>query len=349
VSDSPHSRRAFFRQVVKRYVEPAVDYLDKQAPPPTVLRPPGAVPEGEFLSLCERCHACVSACPADAIRPIGQDGPLKGTPGIVAAEQPCVVCTDLDCMPACPTGALQVIGRQQITIGTALVAQDLCVRSKGECCQSCVDLCPLGSRAIQIGADNLIEVLDGCIGCGVCEHVCHTTPKAITVTPNPSRAEPAEVTPRSGVRALVITPEREVLLMKLREPGSGGEFWISPGGGREPGESDTVALARELAEEVGTFDYTIGPAIWRRTSRFTWKDKHYAQEDTFYQVETAWFEPGDGEGLDGCEREAFRGFRWWTLEEMEAATETFFPRRLTTCLRRLFTEGAPDTPYETGM
>ena len=153
MSEERHSRRAFFRQVVKRYVEPAVDYLDSRGETtqtPVVLRPPGAIAEPDFLDRCERCHACVDVCPADAIRPLKLEGPLNGTPGIVAAEQACVVCTDLECMPACPSGALQVIPRDRIDMGLAVVDDEVCVRSKGEWCMSCIDLCPRGERAIKI-------------------------------------------------------------------------------------------------------------------------------------------------------------------------------------------------------
>jgi ferredoxin-type protein NapG len=185
VSKERHSRRGFFREVVKRYVEPAAEYLDAKAPPSrlVILRPPGALPESDFLNVCEKCNACVAACPADAIRPIEVEGRLKGTPGIVASEQPCVVCVDLDCMTACPTDALVVTARNEIDLGVAVVDADQCVRSHGESCRHCVDFCPFGDRAIEIDEHGAISVLDGCIGCGVCEQACPTSPKAICIQP----------------------------------------------------------------------------------------------------------------------------------------------------------------------
>ena len=185
MSEQPHSRRQFFREVVKRYVEPAADYLDskRQTESTVVLRPPGAIVEEAFLSTCERCQACVSSCPAGAIRSIEVEGPLQGTPGIVAADQACVVCADLDCMSACPSGALQVVLRDEIDLGRAVVEASICVRSKGEGCSSCIDLCPRGGCAIRIGESDQVEILGGCVGCGVCEQVCPTTPKAVRVDP----------------------------------------------------------------------------------------------------------------------------------------------------------------------
>ncbi len=184
MSDRRHSRRAFFREVVKRYVEPAVDYLDTQSVEgPVVLRPPGAIVETDFLARCERCHACVEVCPADAIRPIAVEGRLKDTPGIVAVEQACVVCTDLGCMHACPSDALQIITRDEIDLGMAVVDHESCVRANDQACRSCIDLCPRGTRAIEVDDDDRVAVLEGCVGCGVCEQICPTSPRAIRIDP----------------------------------------------------------------------------------------------------------------------------------------------------------------------
>lgn len=149
------------------------------------LRPPGALPEGEFLARCGSCARCVAACPVSAIRPHSHPDPkLNQKPVIVAANQACVVCNDLSCMKVCPTGALQPLDRASIRMGRAVLLRDVCVRSKGEDCQICVDKCPLGTTAIEIplpGAD--VSVKDGCTGCGVCEMYCPTTPRAIVVEP----------------------------------------------------------------------------------------------------------------------------------------------------------------------
>lgn len=50
-----------------------------------------------------------------------------------------------------------------------------------------------------------------------------------------------------GAHALALTPERKVILVKLRyAPG-----WRLPGGGRLAGESSKDAVLRELREEIG--------------------------------------------------------------------------------------------------
>ncbi len=149
-----------------------------------VLRPPGALKEELFTDRCLRSGECVAACPVQAIRPFQtEDGRLSGLPFIDPAVQACVVCDGLHCMKVCPSGALSLVPRHSIAMGLAELRPDICVRTSGEECQICVDKCPIGRSAIEIpyfGAR--VEVKsDGCVGCGVCEQYCPTTPKAIVI------------------------------------------------------------------------------------------------------------------------------------------------------------------------
>ena len=151
------------------------------------LRPPGALAEQQFRETCSRCGTCVSVCPAQAIK-IDTSGALgNGAPYIVPSEMPCVACDGLHCMQNCPSGALTFTPLVDIDMGTADWHEHLCVRRSGENCQLCADQCPLGSAAIVIDGWRVKVIEDGCIGCGVCEHACPTTPKSITVTPRSAR------------------------------------------------------------------------------------------------------------------------------------------------------------------
>ena len=119
-----------------------------------------------------------------------------GLPYIIARESPCVICTDLSCMKACPTGALRKLDTgSQIQMGYAMTDQSRCIRGggyaiydeptsiTGEDCRICVTSCPLGADAIGIDGHGTIEIRHGCVGCGVCEQVCPTEQPSVWVEP----------------------------------------------------------------------------------------------------------------------------------------------------------------------
>jgi ferredoxin-type protein NapG len=195
----PHDRRRFFAAGLSRVLRPLADYLEQRLPakladlaaaaPP--LRPPGARPEREFLETCFRCGSCADACPAKAIaltESINED--QVGTPYIDPDAAACVICDDLACMKACPSGALKLVDRFDIRIGLAAVDHHLCVRSSGVECTDCLDHCPLGETAIRLLPNGRVQVINpaptgqGCTGCGLCQQHCPTNPvKAIRVLP----------------------------------------------------------------------------------------------------------------------------------------------------------------------
>lgn len=154
------------------------------------LRPPGAQSESKFRETCSRCARCVEVCPAQCIRLDNSGAQGHGVPYIDADLMPCVVCESLACMNTCPSGALSPIPMFEIDMGTAVWREDRCIRSKNEECRICVEKCPLGTAAIDLSVDGrevLVNPL-GCIGCGVCQHYCPTSPKAITVIPAAARS-----------------------------------------------------------------------------------------------------------------------------------------------------------------
>jgi MauM/NapG family ferredoxin protein len=204
--DKPIHRRAFFRRGLGELLKPLADALapiertldelqklDRLGvapaqPSPLVLRPPGALPDKDFRAVCSRGGECVRVCPAQAIRidPTGRIG--NGAPYIDATHMPCIVCSGLQCMHVCPSGALKALPLPDIDMGTAVWQEHLCLRSDGQNnCTICIDQCPLGQTAIEL-IDGQVRVNPhGCIGCGVCEHYCPTTPKSIVVIPVSAR------------------------------------------------------------------------------------------------------------------------------------------------------------------
>jgi TDG/mug DNA glycosylase family protein len=148
---------------------------------------------------------------------------------------------------------------------------------------------------------------------------------------------------RQAVRALVLDRSGRTLLVRWPRPG-GSPFWVTPGGGIEPGESDTEALSRELDEEVGAGDLAIGPCLWTREFTFPWRDSWYAQRERHYLVRA---EPADLTIADTID-DVVTEHRWWTADEIAASDELFAPARLAELLRDLATHGPPRTAIDVG-
>lgn len=201
--DKPVNRRRFFRDGLRELFKPlaeavepieqAIKHLDRldrmapSAPPQTkVLRPPGALSERAFVETCSRCEKCVKVCPAQCIKIDFSGEKGDRAPYIEPNAMPCVVCDGLVCMRECPSGALVPTALGLIDMGTAVWESQLCVRSNGEDCTICIDKCPIGTVAIELRDDRVHVIEEGCIGCGVCQHECPTTPKSIVVVPRPA-------------------------------------------------------------------------------------------------------------------------------------------------------------------
>lgn len=199
------NRRDFFRAGFKKLREGAAEVVGNQLPElakgfgalaggdrpkpaaqRTVVRPPGALPEAEFLSTCERCRACVDICPEFCIIP-SQPGMAAelGTPYLLPEEAPCTFCGD--CVEACPTGALVRWEEDSEQIGRAVIEPMNCVITTGEACTACVDACPRSGQAIRFpdGPGLQLPVVDepSCTGCGYCGQACPAPARAITIFP----------------------------------------------------------------------------------------------------------------------------------------------------------------------
>jgi MauM/NapG family ferredoxin protein len=158
------------------------------SPPAAWLRPPGALADDErFTGACSRCGKCAEVCPAQCIKIDETRSIANGAPYIDPDAMPCILCTGLECMHTCPSGALLPTPLQDIDMGTARWHEPLCLRTHGEPCTMCVDHCPVGGVALELVDNRIVVHEDGCVGCGVCQNNCPTDPKSITVTPRTLR------------------------------------------------------------------------------------------------------------------------------------------------------------------
>jgi len=157
---------------------------------------------------------------------------------------------------------------------------------------------------------------------------------------------------RPTARVLLLDEDDRILLILSpggEYRGSGEPVWMTPGGGVDEGETYEDAALREMREEVGLSDASLGPVVWLRRLPFTLSDgvpreKH----ERYFVCRMLHFEVGDvSEEL--LDLEAVGGFRWWTYEEIEASDEDFAPRRLGKLLQDLLHDAAPAEPFDVGL
>jgi Fe-S-cluster-containing hydrogenase component 2 len=161
-----------------------------------VVRPPGSVPEREFLQLCIRCGECYQACPNNVLQPLGLDRGLDNlwTPQVVADWSGCEPSCS-NCGQVCPTGAIRALSLEEKRVarmGLAVIDPQTCLPHAGrEACQLCVDECRLAGynafEFVRVGTewDASGEPIEDsgflaptvraerCVGCGLCQTRCY--------------------------------------------------------------------------------------------------------------------------------------------------------------------------------
>ena len=210
---TPNDRRKFLLSIARGIGLSAMGalvwsaYVGEVKAAPLVLRPPGALDEEQFIKNCIKCGLCVEACPYDTLRLArpGDNLPI-GTPFFIPREVACYMCTDVPCVPVCPSGALDegsvssfvnqklTLDAAKLKMGLAVVDESSCIATWGIQCDACYRACPLLGEAITIettknertGKHAFLKPVvhvDHCTGCGLCEHACVTQKAAIYVLP----------------------------------------------------------------------------------------------------------------------------------------------------------------------
>lgn len=154
------------------------------------------------------------------------------------------------------------------------------------------------------------------------------------------------------MRAVLVTPRFDVLLCRFEFPSA--TVWALPGGGLDPGEDHATAFGREMAEELGLRDIEFGTHIWTREQLVPFIDGAWdGQRDHYHLVAVAArFDPIPDLTWEQLRAERVHELRWWTIEEVDAATAggtRFAPGRLGELLRSLRDDGVPGSPLDTGV
>ena len=146
---------------------------------------------------------------------------------------------------------------------------------------------------------------------------------------------------RHAVRAILLTPDAEILLLRILSTEAVDPFWIAPGGGLEAGETGEEGLRRELWEELGLTNFVIGPLVWRRQHTFTWAGRRFLQHEQYHVVHVDRFTPII---IDEVEAKNIDEFRWWKAIDLEHAQERFTPLSLAAIVQRYVIHGPPSEP-----
>jgi len=161
------------------------------------ITPPGSKGQEHLASHCTSCHLCVSKCPAHIIKPAfmeyGFGGIMQPTISFEKGfcNYDCTICGDV-----CPNEAihpLTVEEKHRTQIGYVVFVKEDCIVYMDETsCGACSEHCPTQALSMVPYKDGLtIPKVDTdiCVGCGGCEYVCPTTPRAVHIEGNPVHKE----------------------------------------------------------------------------------------------------------------------------------------------------------------
>lgn len=143
---------------------------------------------------------------------------------------------------------------------------------------------------------------------------------------------------RRAARVLLVDGRGRVLLFRGGDPAAPerGTWWITPGGGLDPGETHVAGAVREVFEETGLrlVPEQLGEPVLHREIAFSFAGTDYAQAEQFflarvdaYEVDTAGFTP--------LEVASVVEHRWWRRCDLRDTTDVVYPEGLPDLLDRV--------------
>jgi ADP-ribose pyrophosphatase YjhB (NUDIX family) len=111
-----------------------------------------------------------------------------------------------------------------------------------------------------------------------------------------------------------IVRDEHVLLLKVRERESGETFWVMPGGGQEPYESEEACVQREVREETMLEVKVLRVVLDESTP----SDKLYSRHKTYLcRIIAGEARPGTEPEVDSDGYRTIRAIGWFDLRAPE--------------------------------
>ena len=138
---------------------------------------------------------------------------------------------------------------------------------------------------------------------------------------------------RYAVRALLFNPNNELLLINYAPNPSihllGQEpvlrdNWGTAGGGIDRGEDLEKALRREIFEEIGHTDVTIGPCVWHRRADLLFLGRDVRLDERYFIAHTR-EDTFDTSAHTETERKYVLGMKWWNVSDIAHSDAVILP------------------------
>jgi 8-oxo-dGTP diphosphatase len=136
---------------------------------------------------------------------------------------------------------------------------------------------------------------------------------------------------RPAARLLVLDPSGRVLLFRFvfkQGALAGQDYWATPGGGVEEGETFQQAAIRELEEETGIRLRDIGPEVGQREFVLQLPDGERVMADERYFLVRSEATSLSRDGWTALETEVMVDHRWWSRDELARTSDTVWPENL---------------------